>query len=403
MAYENYDLIDNRQVVSIGLPGPAGEAPFDSVTAHGLASDRAPTTDIINRRLDLGIPAGRPGRDFMILGQKATAKDLPSTGQQAGDRWQTLDDHHFHEWNGTQWLDLGGFSDALVSVHVAQPLHGNGSDELPIMIWLDPSLTILSDGKLAVALPLTDENLSKLISSPLTAAAIRRLVGSGGGGGTQATGVTITSTIRHVDVGASITLTAQVTPATATDQTVTWSSSNPDIARFDDPSNGVLTGVADGSATVTVTTADGGFTASATIAVGSTTPPPTPSGGQQAYAITGDEGAPDGMPDGARLLELNTDSLSLYENAASGDQTATAADTPVTRFILEGEAVPTDLPAGSRVVEIGADRVAVYGDGSPTAGPLRVVTGSAADPSDLSQGDRVLRVTQTTMTLSEEM
>ena len=53
-------------------------------------------------------------------------------------------------------------------------------------------------------------------------------------------------------------LTAVITPANATNTTVTWSSSDPDIATVDE--NGVVTAHAIGTATITVTTADGGET-----------------------------------------------------------------------------------------------------------------------------------------------
>ena len=61
-----------------------------------------------------------------------------------------------------------------------------------------------------------------------------------------------------------MTLTATVAPADATNKTVTWSSSDDTIATVAD---GVVTGVAAGTATITVTTQDGGFTDTAEITV----------------------------------------------------------------------------------------------------------------------------------------
>ncbi|MEA4992834.1 MAG: S-layer homology domain-containing protein [Oscillibacter sp.] len=52
-----------------------------------------------------------------------------------------------------------------------------------------------------------------------------------------------------------------ISPATALNQMVTWSSSATEIAAVD-PGTGVVTGVAAGDATITATTADGGYTAS---------------------------------------------------------------------------------------------------------------------------------------------
>ena len=61
------------------------------------------------------------------------------------------------------------------------------------------------------------------------------------------------------------TLTATVTPADATDKTVTWASGNPSVAAVDQ--NGNVTAVGSGSAVITVTTTDGGYTASCTVTV----------------------------------------------------------------------------------------------------------------------------------------
>lgn len=54
------------------------------------------------------------------------------------------------------------------------------------------------------------------------------------------------------------TLTATVSPADASNKTVTWESSAPTVASV---VNGVVTALAPGSAKITVKTADGGFTA----------------------------------------------------------------------------------------------------------------------------------------------
>lgn len=63
------------------------------------------------------------------------------------------------------------------------------------------------------------------------------------------TEVKITSTVTEVTAGETITLTAEVLPADATDKTITWTSSNTAIATVD--STGKVTGVAAGTATIT--------------------------------------------------------------------------------------------------------------------------------------------------------
>ena len=81
------------------------------------------------------------------------------------------------------------------------------------------------------------------------------------------TGVTLDQSTASVEESGTITLTATVAPSNATDQTVSWSTSDSSIATV---SNGVVTGVSTGTATITVTTTDGGFTDTCTVTV--TTP-----------------------------------------------------------------------------------------------------------------------------------
>lgn len=72
------------------------------------------------------------------------------------------------------------------------------------------------------------------------------------------TGVTLDKNTDSIEIGETTTLTATIAPSNATNKTVTWSTSNSSVATV---SNGIVTGVAQGSARITVTTADGGFTA----------------------------------------------------------------------------------------------------------------------------------------------
>ncbi len=60
-----------------------------------------------------------------------------------------------------------------------------------------------------------------------------------------------------VDEGKSVTLTASVSPADAYDKSITWSSSNNNIATVN--ANGVVTGKSGGSVTITATSRDGTF------------------------------------------------------------------------------------------------------------------------------------------------
>ena len=69
-----------------------------------------------------------------------------------------------------------------------------------------------------------------------------------------------------LEVGGTATLTATIMPDNATDQNVTWSSDNQNVATVDQ--NGKVTAVGEGTATITATAADGsGANASCTVTV----------------------------------------------------------------------------------------------------------------------------------------
>ena len=79
------------------------------------------------------------------------------------------------------------------------------------------------------------------------------------------TGVTLNKTSISLEVDASETLTAEVTPQNATNKAVVWSSSNGAVATVDN--TGKVTAMAIGVTTVTVMTGDGGKTATCDVTV----------------------------------------------------------------------------------------------------------------------------------------
>lgn len=76
--------------------------------------------------------------------------------------------------------------------------------------------------------------------------------------------VAVNPTTAAVKPGATVTLSATVTPEDATDKTITWSSSDEKVATVD---GGKVTGVAEGTATITATTKSGDKTATCTVTV----------------------------------------------------------------------------------------------------------------------------------------
>ena len=78
------------------------------------------------------------------------------------------------------------------------------------------------------------------------------------------TGVTLNHATATLSMLDQLTLVPTVLPANATSSSVTWSSSNNNVATV---SNGTVTPVAHGSATITVTTTDGNKTATCAVTV----------------------------------------------------------------------------------------------------------------------------------------
>ncbi len=78
------------------------------------------------------------------------------------------------------------------------------------------------------------------------------------------TGVSLDQETLALEEGDTAVLKAAVEPANATNRTVTWASSDETVATVD---NGIVTAVAPGTATITVTTVDGGFTAECVVTV----------------------------------------------------------------------------------------------------------------------------------------
>ena len=72
----------------------------------------------------------------------------------------------------------------------------------------------------------------------------------------RVTGISISSSKEYLNRNASLTLTAVVTPSTALDKTVLWTSSEPDVATVE---NGMVTAVAPGITVIIAQTADCGY------------------------------------------------------------------------------------------------------------------------------------------------
>ena len=114
-------------------------------------------------------------------------------------------------------------------------------------------VTAVSEGNATITVTTTDGGFTATCAVVVSAATV------------AVTGVTVSPTTDSIQVGEDLTLTATVEPNNATDQSVTWSSSDDTIATVSEA--GVVTGVAAGNATITVTTTDGSFTATCAVEV----------------------------------------------------------------------------------------------------------------------------------------
>ncbi|MFA7032260.1 MAG: Ig-like domain-containing protein [Bacilli bacterium] len=78
------------------------------------------------------------------------------------------------------------------------------------------------------------------------------------------TSVALSDSTATVSIGSTKTLIATVSPSNATNKAVSWSTNNSSVATVNE---GVITAVAEGNATITVTTSDGGYTATCSVTV----------------------------------------------------------------------------------------------------------------------------------------
>ena len=88
-----------------------------------------------------------------------------------------------------------------------------------------------------------------------------KLVSEGG----PVTGLSILPAADTLGINSTLQFNARIEPYGASNQNVSWSSSDTTVAKVS--STGLVTGVAEGSATITATTEDGGFTAQSTVTV----------------------------------------------------------------------------------------------------------------------------------------
>ena len=148
------------------------------------------------------------------------------------------------------------------------------------------------------------------------------------------TGISVSPIDLILDVNQTSNLTATVSPANATDASVTWSSNNTAVATVD--VNGVVTAVSAGAATITATTTDGGFTDTTSITVN-----------EQIITVTGINVSPIDL-----ILDVNqTSSLTATVSPANATDASvlwTSNNTAVATVDVNG--VVTAVSAGAATI-----------------------------------------------------
>ncbi len=161
------------------------------------------------------------------------------------------------------------------------------------------------------------------------------------------TGVALNLHRTNLKVGGSVTLIPTIAPDNATNQTVAWATSDENVATVDE--DGVVTAVAEGTATITVMTLDGRHTATCELTVTKSTSGggSTSSGSSTTKTETRDDGSkvttvtkPDGtvtetvtQPDGTKSETVTT---------KDGDVTITVTD-PNGEELVKAE-IPATIP-----------------------------------------------------------
>ncbi|MFB9329436.1 S-layer homology domain-containing protein [Paenibacillus aurantiacus] len=216
---------------------------------------------------------------------------------------------------------------------------------------------------------------------------------------TAVTGVSLNKNALTLNVDASEQLTATIAPANATNQGLTWSTSDATVATV---ANGLVTAKKAGTAVITVTTADGGKQASATVTVVS----PTTGGGSGpvvAPPVTTDPNRV--VEDGAirlkavgtgteavvilktdevkKALEQGKDSVLAIKVETGADAKSLTLRIPVGEFAKETDALAIRIESGFGAVTVARDLFFQALAGSGASEQMLELTMRTADPSGL--------------------
>ncbi len=237
---DGLSLNETTGVIS-GTPTAQGTSGFTVTATNGGGSDSKSLSITIGAAA-LSITT-QPSNQSVTEGQTASFSVAATGNGTLTYQWQESTD------NGATWANISGANAATYTI--------------------ENTTTAMSGYQYHCVV--TDENSTDVTSRAATLTVTAATV--------SVTGVSLDKTELSLTVGGTEALTATVAPDNATDKTVTWTSSNPSVAKVE---NGVVTALARGTAVITATAADGsGASASCTVTVSSYLPPANPN-----YRIT---------------------------------------------------------------------------------------------------------------------
>ncbi|SPF49076.1 exported hypothetical protein [Candidatus Desulfosporosinus infrequens] len=342
------DRTDTAAIIASKLTNLAGsfvvgyDALPDALSVASYAAANAYSILVANP--DGTLPASEAaykGTNTYIIGGPTLVADIPGATRIFGiDRFATnkavlkaltYKYDHVYVANGTDTHLVDTLVASPLAAKTSAPIvltdsdgdGANASINININSKMDLTAVITALGGNTVV---TDSNVAQVSSELTTDANSDRTI--------AVTGLTLNQpTLALITGGANGILTATVAPNNATDQLVTWSSSNTSVATV---VGGIVTPLTSGTTTITATTHDGGIKATSVVTVSAGT----------TVAVTG--------------LTLNQPTLALTTGGANGTLVATVIPSNATNKVV------TWATSNAAVATVVSGEVTPVGTGTAT-------------------------------------
>ncbi len=201
------------------------------------------------------------------------------------------------------------------------------------------------------------------------------------------TGISLNETELRLKEGEQAQLTATITPVDATNQAVTWSSSDDGVATVD--ANGIVTAVQAGTATITATTVDGSYTASTTVTV-EASDPTKPSEVTNVEVIPGDQQLTLTWNDPANIVKVK-----LVVNSKTVTDDVYVVDQGVEYFVLTNLTNGTEYQIKISTIDADdneSDGITVFGTPTSLSGGIDTTPPGEVTNARVYSGDGQLTI-----------